>query len=151
LFFERELWPEPLELSGLLHKLRSQRWNHLRHVVWFRMPLPSDRRAWAPVTLRAVIRNEDLMSFWDVEITDTEAGKEMRIRVQGNADLLQPEVIQVELACPVAVKPMARPVGDGANGYRFDPSGKFVFEQSPQRRYNPDQGLVVGWYRACQR
>ena len=58
----RELLADPQQLSRLGSELRNDPPAHLAGLIWFRLPLASDRRAWSLTTLGAVARGDALDS-----------------------------------------------------------------------------------------
>jgi hypothetical protein len=45
----RELLADPQQLSRLATDMREDRPEHLAGLIWFRLPLANDRRAWSSV------------------------------------------------------------------------------------------------------
>jgi hypothetical protein len=62
-----ELFSDPREVAGLLRDLEHAPPPNLRGIVWFRLPLPGDRRAWPLTTIVAVINGKDLHNSGNLE------------------------------------------------------------------------------------
>ena len=56
----RELLADPQQVAGLAADLRAYPPKHLAGLIWFRLPLAGDRRAWSLTTLGAVARGDNL-------------------------------------------------------------------------------------------
>ncbi|CAI0898785.1 DUF3142 domain-containing protein [Serratia ficaria] len=63
----RELTVAPQRIADFLQQLASQATPRLRGIIWFRLPLATDRRAWSLATLRAVIERRPLTVDWQVK------------------------------------------------------------------------------------
>jgi len=55
----RELFVAPATVSAFLRWLEKVSPRHLAGVVWFRLPLAGDQRAWTPATWRAVVTHRE--------------------------------------------------------------------------------------------
>ena len=68
----RELLADPQQLSQLGRQLRNDPPAHLAGLIWFRLPLANDRRAWSLTTLRAVARGDALDSRLTLKLSAKE-------------------------------------------------------------------------------
>lgn len=136
----RELQADPQQVAALLKQLQSTPINHLTGLIWFRLPLADDRRAWPLATLQAVLHQQPLRG--DVQVVVLEQGSlyEVRVTNRGNASAPLPaELTTLAQGCEA---------GDGARNYRLQrplDNPRFVRQQPAQLAAG--QTRVVGWVR----
>lgn len=87
----RELLADPQQLSRLGTELRNDPPAHLAGLIWFRLPLASDRRAWSLTTLSAVARGDDLDSRLALKLSVQNDLYDISLSNQGNLDNAWPE------------------------------------------------------------
>lgn len=87
----RELLADPQSLSTLGTELRADPPEHLAGLIWFRLPLANDRRAWSLTTLRAVARGDVLDSQLTLQLSADNGLYDIGISNQGNLDSAWPE------------------------------------------------------------
>ncbi|WP_392892854.1 DUF3142 domain-containing protein [Pseudomonas migulae] len=87
----RELLADPQQLRTLASELRNDPPAHLAGLIWFRLPLANDRRAWSLTTLRAVARGDALDSRLTLKLSAQDGLYEVSISNQGNLDSAWPE------------------------------------------------------------
>ncbi|TPG97478.1 DUF3142 domain-containing protein [Pseudomonas caspiana] len=87
----RELLADPQQLSRLGTELRNDPPAHLAGLIWFRLPLASDRRAWSLTTLSAVARGDALDSHLALKLSAQEGLYDISLSNQGNLDSAWPE------------------------------------------------------------
>ena len=87
----RELLADPKQLSRLGTELRNDPPAHLAGLIWFRLPLASDRRAWSLTTLSAVARGDALDSRLALKLSEQEGLYDITLSNQGNLDSAWPE------------------------------------------------------------
>ncbi|MHC8311937.1 DUF3142 domain-containing protein [Pseudomonas sp. GT1P32] len=87
----RELLADPQQLSALATQLRNDPPAHLAGLIWFRLPLANDRRAWSLTTLRAVARGEALDSRLTLKLSAQDGLYDVSVSNQGNLDSAWPE------------------------------------------------------------
>ncbi|UCP08263.1 DUF3142 domain-containing protein [Pseudomonas sp. MM213] len=87
----RELLADPQQLSTLATQLRDDPPAHLAGLIWFRLPLVNDRRAWSLTTLRAVARGDALDSRLTLKLSAQDGLYDVSISNQGNLDSAWPE------------------------------------------------------------
>ncbi|MEO8642327.1 DUF3142 domain-containing protein [Pseudomonas sp.] len=87
----RELLADPQQLSRLGSELRNDPPAHLAGLIWFRLPLASDRRAWSLTTLSAVARGDDLDSRLALKLSVQNDLYDISLSNQGNLDNAWPE------------------------------------------------------------
>jgi len=131
-----ELQADPLEVAKLITQIERHAPSKLRGWSWFRLPLPSDRRAWSPRTFTAVLKREPLHARFSVR----QDGPDIRVSNDGNLDARLPAISARGESCS----------GDALNGYsltrdkahwRFDPPAKLL---------NVGRPLLIGWLRCSQ-
>jgi hypothetical protein len=87
----RELLADPQQLSRLGSELRNDPPTHLAGLIWFRLPLASDRRAWSLTTLGAVARGDALDSRLALKLSVQNDLYDISLSNQGNLDSAWPE------------------------------------------------------------
>ncbi|KJZ48399.1 DUF3142 domain-containing protein [Pseudomonas fluorescens] len=87
----RELLADPQQLSRLGSELRNDPPAHLAGLIWFRLPLASDRRAWSLTTLGAVARGDVLDSRLALKLSVQNDLYDISLSNQGNLDSAWPE------------------------------------------------------------
>jgi hypothetical protein len=85
------LLADPQQLSRLGSELRNDPPAHLAGLIWFRLPLASDRRAWSLTTLSAVARGDALDSHLALKLSAQEGLYDISLSNQGNLDSAWPE------------------------------------------------------------
>ncbi|WP_191487942.1 DUF3142 domain-containing protein [Pseudomonas sp. FEN] len=139
----RELLADPQQLATLTRQLRDKPPAHLAGLIWFRLPLPGDRRAWSLTTLRAVARGEALTSQWQVELSARDGLYDIRLANLGNLDRPLPTrvVLNAEQCDGV----------DGLNGYTLRQTPKqLIFTRQSSARIAAGGQRALGWAR-CTR
>ncbi|MDH4570634.1 DUF3142 domain-containing protein [Pseudomonas sp. BN414] len=137
-----ELQADPQQLAKLLADLRQKRPEHMAGVIWFRLPLAGDRRAWPLTTLKAVARGESL--YADVQPLIRQRGPlhELALANQGNLTTALPQRIELPAqACDSA---------DALAGYRLERTANaLVFTRHTEGQLTAGQQRALGWAR-CQ-
>ncbi len=136
-----ELYSDPHAVAGLLRELEHAAPPNLRGFVWFRLPLPGDRRAWPLATIKAVIGGQELHSAWTPEIGDGGNGAfDITVRNSGNLEAVLPASIDVGgTGCSDA---------DALPGYRIDKNaGALRFVRETGATLPATQTRPVGWVR----
>ena len=87
----QELLADPLQLSKLGAELRADPPAHLAGLIWFRLPLANDRRAWSLTTLIAVARGDTLDSRVGLKLSAQDGLYDISVSNQGNLDSAWPE------------------------------------------------------------
>lgn len=91
-----ELFSDPRAVEGLLKQIKDNPPKNFRGFVWFRLPLPGDRRAWPLATIDAVIEGKQLHSAWTPEVGDGGNGAfDITVRNSGNLEAVLPASIDV--------------------------------------------------------
>jgi hypothetical protein len=136
----RELQADPQQLADLLAELRRDRPKHLTGVIWFRLPLAGDRRAWRLATLQAVVRGEALRADIQPDIQQSGPLHELALANLGNLDGPLPERIELPArSCDTA---------DALAGYRLARAAdRLVFTRLNEGRLAAGQQRALGWAR----
>jgi hypothetical protein len=140
-----ELIAPPRDVARLLRRLERDPPPGLVGVVWFRLPMAADRRAWSLATWRSVVRGE----AWDDRIelrADGSAIPGMRNLVLVNAgtnDAELPRLIELPASCRLA---------DGINGYALSAqSGGLALRRAEAGLLPGGQHRIIGWARCAPR
>jgi len=139
----QELLADPLQLSKLAALLRADPPAHLAGLIWFRLPLANDRRAWSLSTLRAVSRGEVLSSHLALNLTQHERLFDIAISNEGNLDSAWPERVTLAVeGCEGA---------DALAGYTLqqDPN-LLTFTRLREGRIAAGGQRAIGWAR-CEK
>ncbi|MFJ2280878.1 DUF3142 domain-containing protein [Pseudomonas sp. NPDC087803] len=138
----RELLADPQQLSRLAKALREDRPEHLAGLIWFRLPLPNDRRAWSLSTLRAVARGDALSSRLGLTFSDHDGVQDIALRNVGNLDSAWPTRITVKAsACEGA---------DALAGYSLQQSADLLtFTRLRDGRLPAGGQRAIGWARCA--
>lgn len=137
----QELFADPEAVAGLVREIRQDTPAHLTGFVWFRMPLPGDRRAWPLATIAAVIAGKPLHADFAPEIGDGGNGAfDITVRNSGNLEAKLPSSVEIEgTGCTDS---------DALPGYRAEKaSGKTRFVRESEASLPATQARPLGWIR----
>ena len=141
----RELTVAPQQVADFLRQLNTRTTPHLLGLIWFRLPLADDRRAWSLATLRAVIEKQPLDVSWQVKFSPQALQNGLNdLIIQNNGPVDAPlphEIVITAGECLAA---------DAAGNYRLESEPqrlRFVLTRSDQLRAG--QSRPLGWIR-CQ-
>lgn len=139
----RELLADPLQLSRLAAQLRAEPPLHLAGLIWFRLPLKGDRRAWSLATLRAVARGDRLASQLKLNLSNNDGLYDISVSNRGNLDGGLPERVTLAVTQCDAV--------DAVNGYAVQQtSGQLSFTRLKDGRLLADAERTLGWARCTK-
>ncbi|WP_439820365.1 DUF3142 domain-containing protein [Pseudomonas sp. HLG18] len=138
----RELLADPQQLSRLAIELREDRPAHLAGLIWFRLPLASDRRAWSLSTLQAVARGDALSSQLGLTFTEQNGLQDIALRNVGNLDSAWPTRITVKArGCEGA---------DALAGYALQQTADLLtFTRLRDGRLPAGGQRAIGWARCA--
>ncbi|MBV4486080.1 DUF3142 domain-containing protein [Pseudomonas sp. SWRI153] len=138
----QELLADPLLLSQLAKALRDNPPMHLAGLIWFRLPLANDRRAWSLTTLRAVARGDQLASELGVTLSEHDGLYEIGLDNPGNLDKAWPARITLQARdCAGA---------DALAGYSLQQSPDLLtFTRLREGRLPAGGQRAVGWARCA--
>lgn len=139
-----ELRVSPQQLAAFVDALRARRPPHLAGIVWFRLPLPGDRRAWPLATLQAVVHGRPLQAAVQVQASGTGPIYDLTLANDGTTAATPPQ--------RVVLRGSACEAGDALGDYRLQwPAPSPRFERT--RASHPlaaGERRALGWVR-CRR
>lgn len=136
----RELMADPQQLSTLAAQLRKAPPAHLAGLIWFRLPLAGDRRAWSLTTLRAVAQGDPLRSSLALNLSAHDGLYDIVLSNDGNLDSALPARLTLAATqCEAA---------DGLNGYALRQTpGQLEFYRLKDGRLPAGAQRTLGWAR----
>ncbi|MGY1888146.1 hypothetical protein A1354_13085 [Pseudomonas asplenii] len=138
----RELLADPLQLSQLGQALRADPPAHLTGLIWFRLPLANDRRAWSLTTLRAVARGDQLSSQLGVTLSEHDGLYDIRLDNPGNLDSAWP--------ARITLKAQSCEGADALAGYSLQQSQDLLtFTRLRDGRLPAGGQRAIGWARCA--
>jgi hypothetical protein len=130
---------DPVALAILVREWMGERPAFMQGIVWYRLPLDSDRRNWRWHTLERVAIGEVPVSRMEISAEPASSGAwDIVLRNLGDMDELLPETIDPGGEF-VAI--------EGLNGYVSDALERFFLEHVSWPWLAPGDRLVVGWVR----
>lgn len=139
----RELLADPQQLSTLASQLRADPPAHLAGLIWFRLPLKGDRRAWSLETLRAVARGETLSSRLTLNLSRHEGLYDIAVSNDGNLDGSLPQRVTLAVGSCEGF--------DGLNGYTVQQApGQLSFSRLKDGRLPAGSARTLGWARCTE-
>ncbi|MET1078604.1 MAG: DUF3142 domain-containing protein [Pseudomonas sp.] len=138
----QELHADPRQVAELIQRLRAASPPGLSGLVWFRLPLAGDRRAWAMRTLLAVVRGQPLDSALTLQARSQGHLHELQLSNLGTlAEALPPRLEISARGCEAA---------DAVGAYRvtLTASGLLYQRQAPAQ-LAAGRSQALGWAR-CQ-
>jgi hypothetical protein len=135
---QEELYATPQQVAQLLAAMTKATPPNLRGIVWFRLPLPEDRRAWSLATLRAVIDGHSLQAH--IEVVQRRSGNavDLLLHNRGVVDAPPPAQILVQARdCRAADAVRGYAIEQIAGGWRFTRADDEVLKAGAER--------PVGW------
>lgn len=138
----RELRADPLQLSTLATELRQDPPAHLAGLIWFRLPLAGDHRAWSLTTLGAVARGDALNSHLSLKLSAQNGLYDIAINNLGNLDSDWPERLTLAVqGCDGA---------DALAGYALQQSPDLLtFTRLRDGRIPAGGQRAIGWARCA--
>ncbi|MGN8344030.1 DUF3142 domain-containing protein [Pseudomonas sp. SMV71] len=139
----RELLADPQQVAGLAADLRADPPKHLAGLIWFRLPLAGDRRAWSLTTLSAVARGDNLDSRLALQLEERGGLYDIRLVNQGNLDSPWPQRLTLAVGACDGVDALA--------GYTLQQSpGLLTFTRIQQGRLAAGAQRAIGWARCTK-
>jgi Protein of unknown function (DUF3142) len=130
-----ELRVDPREISAMIQAIERAPPPQLRGWSWFRLPLPTDRRALSPQTFAALLARAPLAEKFALDIS----GVDVRVRNLGNLDALAPSLVAQGERCDA----------DALNGYRLHAKNAQWQFLAPVRILKAGSSLTIGWLRCA--
>ncbi|OOH75673.1 hypothetical protein BOW65_28630 [Pseudomonas koreensis] len=138
----QELLADPLHLSQLGQALRADPPAHLAGLIWFRLPLANDRRAWSLTTLRAVARGHQLSSRLGVTLSEHDGLYDIKLDNPGNLDSAWP--------ARITLKAQSCEGADALAGYSLQQSPDLLtFTRLRDGRLPAGGQRAIGWARCA--
>lgn len=139
----QELMADPEQLSQLAKTLRHEPPLHLAGLIWFRLPLKGDVRAWSLDTLRAVARGDTLDSRLTVALQEQDGLFDISLSNSGNLDRPLPEQLTLAVAQCDGF--------DGLGGYTAQlRDGQLLLTRQQTGRLAAGGIRAVGWARCTK-
>jgi hypothetical protein len=139
----RELRAEPQQVAALLEELQGALPAHLAGIIWFRLPLAGDRRAWPMNTLLAVVRGQALTPALGLQRQQRDGFSQLQLFNEGT--LASPLPQRIEL--PAQACEAADAVGD----YRLErQADRLLFIRRSEGRLDAGERRALGWARCAQ-
>ncbi|WP_404937960.1 DUF3142 domain-containing protein [Pseudomonas sp. JDS08PS003] len=139
----QELMADPEQLSQLARTLRNDSPPHLAGLIWFRLPLKGDLRAWSLDTLRAVARGDVLAGRLDIRLEEQDGLVDIRLSNAGNLDRPLPEQLTLAVAQCDGF--------DGLGGYSAQlRDGQLLLTRQQTGRLAAGASRAVGWARCTK-
>jgi hypothetical protein len=136
----QELQAAPEQVAELLRTLNNGPVPQLAGLIWFRLPLAGDRRAWPLATLQAVVHQQPLRSNVQVEVQ--QQGDLYEVRLTNTGNLAAPLPAQLSSAATGCE------AGDGAQGYRLQrPLDTLIFTRQQTGQLPAGHSRTLGWVR----
>jgi hypothetical protein len=139
----QELMADPRQLSELARDLREDPPAYLAGLIWFRLPLANDRRAWSLTTLVAVARGEALERRLTIELSAKEGLNDISVINQGNLDGAWPTRVTLAVKnCEGA---------DALAGYALQQTPDVLtFTRLSEGRILAGEQRAIGWARCAR-
>ncbi|ROM65976.1 hypothetical protein BK653_19105 [Pseudomonas brassicacearum] len=139
----RELLADPQHVAGLTAALRAEPPKHLAGLIWFRLPLAGDRRAWSLTTLGAVARGDSLDSRLGVHLQEQDGLYDIRLVNRGNLDSPWPQRLTLAVSGCDGVDALA--------GYTLQQTpGLLTFTRIQEGRLAAGAQRAIGWARCTK-
>jgi len=138
----REMYVDPASVAEFLDWLQQTQPEGLANVVWFRLPLPQDKRAWPLPTLQAVIRQQPLAAKIELTLTGEAPLFELVAKNSGNTAGAMPKIIDLQGTNCSGM--------DALVDYQLSQAGDEIsLERNKNLGLAAGQQLKLGWFR-CQ-
>ncbi|HEY0232874.1 MAG TPA: DUF3142 domain-containing protein [Dokdonella sp.] len=139
----RELGVEPADVVGLLERLAANPPPQWQGVVWFRLPLPGDRRAWTLAALREVIAQRvPSAQISAIAVTRANGASDIFVINRGVADARVKSLVVDGDGCSSGDTALGWRAERIAAGWRFTPGAAQRLPAGVRR--------AVGWLRCAR-
>jgi len=136
---------DPVALAGLVAELQEHRPPGLEGIIWYRLPVESDRMNWSWPTFRAVLAGRAPLSQLEVSLVPHAEGYvTLELRNAGEKAEPLPRSLVVQWSGGTYAS------GDALGGYHLTPSEtscRFTADQPKRPEIAPGQTFVAGWLR----
>jgi hypothetical protein len=141
----REVRADPAAMAGLVRGWTSQRPDHLRGIIWYRMPVEGDVLNWSWPTLARVMAGTAPQAKLRAEARRVQPGLvEFDLVNEGDADFEGQAEVEARWT---GTRPLA---SDGLRGFEPVPTGtnRICFRHPRQpSRISPQERRMIGWLR----
>lgn len=145
---EREIAADPEDLASLVRTLQQDERPQFQGILWYRLPLPTDRWNWSWETLQAVRDGRAPRTRIEAELVNRSPSLvEIHVFNRGETNVRRWPTVRLRSDEP----PLAF---DGLNGYRVflnsspDATLKFTPQEDEQRSLlAPGENRAIGWIR----
>lgn len=139
----RELLADPQQVAGLAADLRAEPPEHLAGLIWFRLPLAGDRRAWSLTTLGAVARGDKLDSSLVLTLEEEGGLYDIRLVNRGNLDSPWHQRVTLAVGACDGIDALA--------GYTLQQTpGLLTFTRIQEGRLAAGAQRAMGWARCTK-
>ncbi|SIQ56612.1 DUF3142 domain-containing protein [Aquipseudomonas alcaligenes] len=139
----RELRAEPQQVAALLEELQDAAPARLAGIIWFRLPLAGDRRAWPMNTLLAVVRGQALTPALGLQRQQRDGFSQFQLFNEGT--LASPLPRRIELPA------QACEAGDAVGDYRLErQADRLLFVRRHEGRLDAGERRALGWARCAR-
>jgi hypothetical protein len=138
-----EMIVSPEDVAKFLAELQVDRPAGLAGIIWFRLPVSGDIRAWSSETWRAVVLGKPLHRRIEAiaEKSDTPGMSDIVLINEGDTDATLPPRIDLPASCTNA---------DGVNGYTLDRTESRLTIKREQDGLLPGhRRRLIGWMRCA--
>lgn len=135
-----ELRADPLALAHLLAALAADPPQRLRGILWFRLPLPGDRRTLSSASWRALVEGQPLRADWRVR---------SRAQTQGSVDLWLHNAGNLDAPPPPVELPVHCSYADALPPYRLRAGTPLVLQPDAAAWLRSGRQLQIGWARCA--
>lgn len=148
---EQELTASPREVAALLTWFRTQMPAHLAGIVWFRLPMAGDQRAWRLSTWQAVVQGRVQAEIHHALTVSRQpaAAADDAGHAPGLFDVVLRNTADFDVDLPATIAlPASALAADGRQGYAVDLLNRpprLVRRQAGWLR--PHSTLTIGWMR----
>jgi hypothetical protein len=150
----QELRVDPHSVAKFMQFVQDKHEPKLRGLVWFRLPLADDVRAWSWTTLHAVVTQHSLEAQFDIALKPS-------AKIAGLYDIVLTNSGNLDANLPVSihVQDHGCEAGDALSPYALNrQSHQWVFSQSNtvtlttqnNQRINASTSRAIGWMRCLQ-
>ena len=139
----RELLATPQEIADFLGRLQRDPPAHLAGIVWFRLPIASDDRAWSLPTWLAVMRQQPLHGevTASARLGSTAGTLDLALKNPGELDQPLPGAVVLPKSCTLT---------DGINGYALSAGRDTLrIERLQPGLLRAHSQRVIGWARCA--
>ena len=133
-----ELRADAADVASFLRAIERRRPARLSGVIWFRLPVPGDRRSWSMTMLESVITRQPLRSDWQVQT---------ELQPEGHLEIYLSNMGTLDARPPLVLVPESCPIADAAGMYRLDPQNLHHLMPDDRAWLRAGHRMHIGWAR----